>query len=152
MLDIIVKLSPAFVTLILGSIGTYIAFSQYRTSRDKLRLDLFEKRLEAYEKLQEYFNYVARYAYVDEKAFAILREARYKSLFLFGNEITEYIDEVLDKGIGLMHLNLKIDGHDSLPVGEERTRACQEKCKLLHWNDEQQREPPKRYFKYMKFI
>ena len=38
-----------------GDIGAWIAYSQYRTAKDKLSLDLFEKRLAVYEKLQGYF-------------------------------------------------------------------------------------------------
>lgn len=107
-LDFIVKLTPAFVSLVVGSFGTYIAFNQYRTNRDKLRLDLFEKRIEAYENLQEYFNYLLRDGCVEDKAISILVEARYKSLFLFGNEITEYIDEVWAKASEMRHLDLKL--------------------------------------------
>jgi len=52
--DIVVKLTPAIFTLVVGSTAAYIAFLQYRVNRDKLRLDLFSKRLEAFEKLQEF--------------------------------------------------------------------------------------------------
>ncbi|MEM9121467.1 MAG: hypothetical protein AAGD09_26845, partial [Cyanobacteria bacterium P01_F01_bin.56] len=76
-LDVIVKLTPAFITLIVGSFGSWIAFSQYQTNKDKLRLDLFEKRLEAYEKVQEYFRHLVREASVTDEAFSLLAEARY---------------------------------------------------------------------------
>jgi len=151
-LDIIVKLAPAFVALVVGSLGTYIGFNQYRTNRDKLRLDLFEKRLEAYEKLQEYFNCLLRDARVGDKAIPILAEARYKSLFLFGNEITEHINEVWDKAIEMRRLDLKLYGPKALPVGEERNQVCDRESELLQWNLEQQKDSPKRYAKYLKFM
>jgi len=152
LLDIIVKLAPAFVALVVGSFGTYIGFNQYRTNRDKLRLDLFEKRLEAYEKLQEYFNCLRRDARVDDKAIPILAEARYKSLFLFGNEITEHINEVWDKAFEMRRIELKLHGSKALPVGEERAQVCYEKDELLQWNYAQQEDSPKRYAKYLKFM
>jgi hypothetical protein len=151
-LDVIVKLTPAFVSLVVGSFGTYIAFNQYRTNRDKLRLDLFEKRIEAYEKLQEYFNYLLRDGRVEDKAIPILAEARYKSLFLFGNEITEYIDEVWAKASEMRRLDLKLYGSNPLPVGEDRDRVCEEESDLLQWNLDQQKDSPKKYFKYLKFM
>jgi hypothetical protein len=154
-LDIIFKLAPAFVALVVGSFGTYIAFNQYRTNRDKLRLDLFEKRLEAYEKLQEYFNCLFRDAHVDDKMISILAEARYKSLFLFGNEITEHINEVWHKAIKMRYLNVKLHGlHRSggLPIGEERNKVCEEESSILQWNIDQQNDSLKRYAKYLKFM
>jgi hypothetical protein len=150
-LDIMAKFAPAFVAFVVGIFGTCIGFNQYRTSRDKLRLDLFEKRFEAYEKLQEYFNCLLRDAQVDKKVLSLLAEARYKSLFLFGNEITEYIDEVWDKAIEMRRLNLKLHGSQGLPVGEERNMVCDKESSLLQWNLDQQRDSPKRYVKYLKF-
>ncbi|MDX2231978.1 MAG: hypothetical protein NW220_20250 [Leptolyngbyaceae cyanobacterium bins.349] len=151
-LDIIAKLAPAVVALVVGIFGTYIGFNQYRTNRDKLRLDLFDKRLEAYEKLQEYFNCLLRDAQVDNKAISILAEVRYKSLFLFGDEITEHINEVWDKAIEMRRLNLNLYGSGGLPVGEERNIICDEESRLLQWNLNQQNDSPKRYAKYLKFM
>jgi hypothetical protein len=56
--DIIVKLTPSIITFMVGGIGSCIAYNQYRTNKDKLRLDLFGKRLEAYENLQKYFIFI----------------------------------------------------------------------------------------------
>ena len=151
-LDTIVKLAPASVALVIGSIGTYIAFNQYRTNRDKLRLDLFEKRLEAYEKLQEYFNYLFRDVHVDNKAISILAEARYRSRFLFGDEIMEHISEVWDRAMEMRCLGLKLYGSERLPVGEERDMACDKESSLLQWNITQQSNSPERYAKYLKFM
>ena len=151
-MDMAVRLTPAFVTLAIGSIGTYIAFNQYRTNRDKLRLDLFEKRLEAYEKLQEYFNYLLRDALVDDNALSILAAARYKSRFLFGDEITDYINEIRNRAIEMRRLNLKLYRSEKLPVGKERDMVCDEESSLLQWNLDQQNSSPKRYDKYLKFM
>lgn len=150
-LDIIVKLTPACVSLVLGIFGTYIAFNQYRTNQDKLRLDLFEKRIEAYEKLQEYFNCVFREACIEDKTLAILAEARYKSLFIFGDDISAYINEVWDKAREIRQLQLQLNGPDSLPIGEARNKVIGEESELLAWNIEQLNDSSKLYFKYLKF-
>lgn len=150
--DVILRLAPAFVALVVGSFGTYVAFNQYRTNRDKLRLDLFEKRLEAYEKLQEYFNYLLQDAHVDNKAISILAEARYKSLFLFGNEITEHINEVWDQAVKMRRLNLTLSGSGGLSIGEDPYIVSEEESVLLQWNLDRQNDSPKRYAKYLKFM
>ncbi|WP_434686490.1 hypothetical protein [Pseudanabaena minima] len=149
--DIIVKLTPSIITLMVGSIGTYIAYNQYRTAKDKLRLDLFEKRLAAYEKLQEYFMFVFQFGRVDGQAIQILGEARYKSRFLFGDDITKHIDEVLDKALKIQELDFKLKDSHSLPIGEERKRVAEELRDILIWNSDQQISSPERYAKYLQF-
>ena len=151
-LDVLAKLAPAIVSIVVGGFATYIGFNQYKINLEKLRLDLFERRLEAYEKLQEYFNCLLQGSHVDSKVLSILAEARYKSLFLFGDEITEHINEVFNKAIELRRLNLTLYGLERLLVGEEREIACAEESILLEWNIDQQNNSSKRYAKYLKFI
>jgi hypothetical protein len=150
-LDILIKLTPAFITLTVGMFGSYIAFNQYRTNRDKLRLDLFEKRLDAYEKLQEYFTFLVRKARVEDEAIALLAEARYKSLFLFDDDITRFIDQVWDKAREMQRIRLDLFGQNPIPVGEERTRLARRNQELLEWHDKQREDSPQRYTKYLRF-
>ncbi|MEM1309130.1 MAG: hypothetical protein AAGF98_06450 [Cyanobacteria bacterium P01_H01_bin.153] len=150
-LDVAVKLTPAFITLIVGSFGSWIAFSQYQTNKDKLRLDLFEKRLEAYEKLQEYFRYLVREANVSDEAFASLVEARYKSIFLFDQDIADYIEDVLKKSKEIRMIYIDLNGEDRLPIGQKRNQLVRRKEELLEWHDKQMKESPQRYSKYLKF-
>lgn len=149
--DNIVKITPALLTSVLGSLGVWIAYNQHRTNRDKLRLDLYDKRLEAYEKLQEYFNSVMAKAMVTPEAMTMLFEARYKSLFIFGDEINDHIRETQKKAVRMQSLRIKIYGQDALPVGKERKEVCEEGSKLLLWISDQQKSSPERYRKYLKF-
>ncbi|MFZ4675715.1 MAG: hypothetical protein ACOYM4_08490 [Nodosilinea sp.] len=150
-LDILLRLIPALITLIVGVFGSYIAFNQYRTNRDKLRLDLFEKRLEAYEKLQEYFSYLIREPRVKDEAMEILYEARYRSLFLFDEEIACHIDQVLEKAKEMREIHSKLFGQNSLPQGEERTRLVYRNRDLKEWHDKEREDSPRRYARYLKF-
>lgn len=151
-MDITAKFAPAFVVFIVDFFSTYIGWNQYRTNRNKLRLDLFEKRLEAYEKLQEYFICVYREGRVEGSVFSILAEARYKSIFFFGNEITEHIDEVWDEARKMGRLHLELYGSKSNMNEEERKRMDDEHIKLLQWTLDQQKDSPNRYAKYLRII
>ena len=150
-IDIIVKLTPAFVTLVLGTVGGFIAYGQYKTNRDKLRLDLFEKRLEAYEKLQLFFNELFKHARVKNDTIPILAEARYRFQFLFGDEIEKHIDEVWDKTLEMSALYDKMYGEDSLPLGKERTRVGEQHSDLLKWHRDQRKGSKTRFARYLKF-
>lgn len=150
-LDTIVQLTPVFATPVFGVIGSWIAYNQYRTNKDKLRLDLFEKRLEAYEKMQEYFRHVIREGAVPDEALALLTSARYKSLFLFDQDIVDYVNNTVEKAKEMRFIHLKIYGKKSLPIGQERNRLAHRKGELLTWHEEQIQDSPERYAKYLKF-
>lgn len=150
-LDIIVKLTPAIVALVVGLVASGIAFLQFRIARDRLRLDLFTKRLEAYEKLQEFFVSVMSEGTVHHSALRVLSEARYKSRFIFGPEIDEAFATLWKQAVEMRRLRLQLDGSCSLPVGPERTAACDQEEALLNWMADQMNDSPNRYSKYLHF-
>jgi hypothetical protein len=149
-LSLCVKLAPTIITSIVGIFGCYIAYNQYRTNKDKLRLDLFGKRLEAYENLQKYFNLIYQRNLIDEEALNILAEARYKSIFLFGDDIATYLDEVLEKALKLLNLQTSLQ---SITEGEQRKKLFDEKTEIVKWHEEQRelKSSIKRYANYMIF-
>jgi hypothetical protein len=149
--DIVVKLTPAFITLVVGLIASLVAFLQYKTNSDKLRLDLFSKRLEAFEKLQEFFTSVLREGTVKDEALLVLAEARYKSRFLFGIEIEAYFDELWKKAVDTRGLRSRLYGPGSLPVGTERNAVCDQESELLKWHLDQMKTVHERYGPYLRF-
>lgn len=149
--DIIVKLTPAFVTLVVGAIAAGIAFMQYRINCEKLRLDLFSKRLEAYEKLQEFYTSVFRTGTVEDAALPILAEARYKSRFIYGHEIEEMFEVLWKNAVDIRSLRSRMYGPDSLPVGPARTEICQNEHDLIVWMMDEMKTAPSKYAKYLHF-
>jgi len=149
--DIIVKLTPALVTLVVGAIAAGIAFLQYKINREKLRLDLFSKRLEAYEKLQEFYTSVLREGTVKDAALPVLAEARYKSRFIFGDEIEEMFEVIWKKAVDIRTLRSRLYGPDSLPVGPDRTNACDKEHDLIVWMMDEMKTAPLKYAKYLHF-
>lgn len=157
-IDLIVKLTPAFVTLVVGGVGAWIAYAQYRLGRlqhqlnqDRLRLDLFSKRLEAYEKLQEFFSNVIRAGTVEDSFLSILGEARYKSRFLFGEEISSYLDDTWKKAVDMRYCRQKLSGSQSTLQGPKRDELCSQDGELLKWMIDQPQASQSRYAKYLKF-
>ena len=156
--DLIVKLTPAFVTLVLGIVGSTIAYWQYRLGRlqhqlnqDRLRFDLFSKRLDAYEKLQHFFTEVVRTGTVEDKALPVLGEAIYQSRFLFGDEISSRLDETWKRAVDMRYCRQMLHETGSLPVGPKRTDLCEKDSELLKWMMNEMNEAPARYAKYLKF-
>jgi hypothetical protein len=156
--DLIVKLTPAFITFVIGVVGSTIAYRQYRLStlqhqlnQNRLRLDLFSKRLEAYEKLQEFLSSVARTGTVEDKSLPVLGEALYQSRFLFGDEISSRLDETWKRAVDMRYCRQMLHETGSLPVGPKRTDLCEKDSELLKWMMNEMNEAPARYAKYLKF-
>ncbi|TWU24885.1 hypothetical protein Pla52o_11810 [Novipirellula galeiformis] len=150
-IELTVKLTPALITLVLGSIGVYIAWQQHRINRDKLRFDLFEKRIDAYEILQSFFNEIVREGTVTAQTISVLSEARYRCLFIFDEDINGHIEEVWGKALELMGTREQLFGAEELPVGPDRTCVSQRNTDLLKWFRAQQKESPRRFAKYLRF-
>jgi hypothetical protein len=86
-------------------IAVYIAFRQHRTNQEKLRLDLYEKRLAVYHALKDLLGAVMRDA---DLKIEVLRDFALRSgeaVFLFGPDITEYLDQVKKTAIQLRATN-----------------------------------------------
>ncbi len=147
----IVKFTPAIITLIVGVTASIIAFLQYRIAKDKLRLDLFSKRLEAYEKLQEFLIQVLQKGTVEDSALPLLAEARYKSRFIFGHEIESYFEDLWSKAVAIN--TLYTDLHDSVGIPDESERriANREHRELKSWFRNELQTSPERYEKYLRF-
>lgn len=149
--DISVKLTPAFISLVVGLTASFVAYLQYRASKDKFRFELFSKRLECFEKLHEFFADIVREGTVKESALPILNDARRKSLFLFGPEIEEFFDEAWKKAVEVYGLRSRLYGPRSLPVGPERNKVCDQETTLMKWHLDKMKNSYKLYSPYLRF-
>ena len=75
--------------LVIGGIGAYIAWRQWRTAHDKLKLDLFDRRLTAYRKLTDAVDPVVRSGKITFPDATNFAHAMYGVRFLFDKE-TEF--------------------------------------------------------------
>jgi hypothetical protein len=151
--DVIVKLTPAVVTVVVGGVGAYIAHLQYRLNSDRLRLDLSSKRQEAYDLLQKFFHFVFRDGQVKQEALAALIEARSKSRFLFGADINDHFEELWGNAVDAHTLHLQMyPGHgEGLPVGPERSQVAMDHMEKIKWLLAQMNQSDNRYAKYLRF-
>ena len=89
----------AFLTPVTAGIVAYIAWQQYRLRQFDTRMQLYDRRVAVFESVMKYIaNVVARDRCEDQEADALLRETSYAK-HLFGNEIVDFIDEVIKQAI-----------------------------------------------------
>jgi hypothetical protein len=135
----LVRILSALLTPVIALLAAYIAFQQYKTNKNQLRLALFEKRLKVFNSAGELIGTVLREAKIelaDLKKF--LWETR-ESDFLFGADITEYLHKLYGKASDLYALK-------DLPPEEIHRQT-----EVLLWFSGQGEELKKKFGMYMAF-
>lgn len=121
----------ALLVPLLAILGAFIAYNQWRLAQNKLKFDLFDRRIKIYEaatglissimisgkaKDQEVFNYMVA-----------IREAKW----LLSPGIAEYLDQQLyGRAIELQTLKANLEG---APVDEARAKNIQDQVELKKW-------------------
>src|SRR5258705_7395765 len=95
--------SKALLTPTIAVVTTYIAWQQWRTNRQKLVLDRYDRRLGVYEELRQILSLILRDAKASYDDLLKFRTSVSKADFLFGPEITDYIDEIYQRGVKLQY-------------------------------------------------
>ena len=84
----------AFSVLFIGGIGAYIAWRQWRTAHDKVKLDLFDRRLAAYQRLKDAVAPISASGKVTNEDTDRFARAVYDMRFLFDKETDTCVDEI----------------------------------------------------------
>lgn len=125
----------AFSNLLLAGMGVliaaavaYIAYRQYSLAKEKFKLDMFEKRFSVYKATQRFLTVILRDAKVNTEQLFEFRRDTQDATFLFGQEIPAYLERLDGQALNLMTI---ASTRSDLPVGEERTRLCNEETQSL---------------------
>lgn len=121
----------ALLVPIVAVLGAFIAFRQWRTAQNKLKLDLFDRRLLVHTAAREYISSVMTSGRTTQEAeFAYMAGTR-GAKWLFNDEIVEYLDKVLwHKICDLGCLQSELQG---LPPGPERTEKVHMQAEIKKW-------------------
>ena len=135
-LEILKGLPAAVITLVIGLVAAYIAWQQWRVSRAKLNLDLFQRRLEIFEMTWGALSRASLHMR-DPESDLKFSNRRPEAQFLFGSEIENYIAEIVHKQIALDML---------LKLRERTSSQDREILDLTKWFEDHAREKCKRLF------
>lgn len=126
-LDLIAKFIPAGITLVIGGFAAYIAWRQHITAREKLKLDLFEKRYQVFQNLEPYFSDIIRQGVVKDAGVDILIKAIHHSKFLFGKDVQKALDDLYNKTISLEEYNDQLNGEFANQDDRKKTKINRRK-------------------------
>lgn len=111
-------------------IGAWIAFRQSEIARNKLKLDLFERRMEIYEAVRDMLGKAANRGKLSGEQEIQYLQSIQPAKWLFGVEVSRYLEEDLWKKMTDLAL------HNSMletPPGEERRRHVQARSETMNW-------------------
>ena len=95
-MKVIQAIGPTFVAVVVGLIAAYVAYRQWETAKNRLKLDLFEKRYE----LLNVINSIIRLANKDTENFLFEMSEEQKKIrqyaLLFPKEISDKVDALVE--------------------------------------------------------
>ena len=140
------------ITLLLA----YVAWQNYKINdasfyinKDKLRLDLFDRRYKVFDACRNFFLSCGEKGSVVRDKFFKFTLNTSDAQFLFGKEIKSYIEEICDKSVRLMELETKFSKEDLGAV--ERKILAEEYKTLSKWLATQSDHMSKIFSKYLHF-
>jgi hypothetical protein len=138
-IDDVVKLFSAFLTPVIAMIVAYIAWQQWRTNRQKLILDRYDRRLRIYEEVRKILSIIMRDATASAEDLLRFRTSVSEADFLFGPEVMQYIDEIYKRGLNLWRRSTEYKEHlrQEKPEGYDHDEVVEEMHKELTWLTEQ---------------
>lgn len=147
----------AFVALVIGVFAGWIAYRQAQIAHAKLKLDLFGRRYELYVLLWSFLStgwYVPPPDRPEEvREYGRLRAEFINSIpqayFLFGPDIGEYFDLVLQKSLEASAEQRKL--HDTAPESPDRSGVEASIASLEQWKDAATRGLKARFIDLMSF-
>ncbi len=134
--------------LVIAGIVAYIAFMQYKTNRDRLRLELYNKRFSVYEGLEEFLNKFIIRLVVTDKDLIEFRIRTNEAEFLFDEDIVQYLKEIHDKGTKIYSYNCETNRSKPPPPFPKTPKEIIE---ISNWLQDQLEESKDKFSKYLKF-
>ena len=93
----VTALGAPFVAIVAACIAGYMAWRNVQTARNKLKFDLWEKRMEVYEQLQDVFT-IIKYAINEPETMSKVEDhyrIRGKAQWLFDDKVVHFLDRHL---------------------------------------------------------
>lgn len=100
-IDEILKILQGLLTPVIGMITTYIAWQQWKTNQSKLKLDRYERRLQIYKEIVRFISIGIQDTNYDRNELMTFRAKVSEADFLFGEEVSQYIDQLHRRAINL---------------------------------------------------
>lgn len=139
----------AMMTPVVACFGAWIAYQQWITARDKLRLDLYERRMAVFTAAWETLGVVFTRGDLTREDESTYLQGTAGAQWLFGKEIQEYLGK--EFWGQLCELHRYVAEMDGLPPGPQRSELSQKKLEQRKWFYAQSDRMEKLFHPYLGF-
>jgi hypothetical protein len=117
----------ASLSPVIAGIAVYIAIRQWLTNRQRVKLDIFDRRFRVFLEVRNVLSSVIPEGSASNERFLRFRTGVAQSYFIFGPEIETYLDEIYSHGIKLAYADgqrrspkeQRAEDHDSMKFSKE---------------------------------
>ncbi len=149
-LEQILKILGGGLTPVIAISTVIIAYRQYRTSSDNLRLALFDRRYKVYRGVMDFLGSVVTDFSVKHEDLGKFYSETDQKRFVFGRDIQEYLKEIREKAVELRRINGRLS-LDETSTDEVIGPLIESAGELEAWFANQVEEAQKRFEPYLGF-
>jgi hypothetical protein len=136
------------LTPVIGLTTLYIAWQQWRGNRFKLTLERYDRRLRIYLEVADELRRICDDFNPETSELLKFRRATTEADFLFGPEISKYLDEILSRGLKLRKASKEYrDLTQSIPSGYDPQKVNADMDEQEKWFIEQANTMAKEKFR-----
>lgn len=126
-----VEYIPALVLPFIAILGLYIAYSQWRTNQNKLKLELFRMRFKIYEASTVFIGDIMKGGVVTDQILRDFLVNTKEAKWLFNAEVARYLEnDLYSNGVDLQSLGSELEG---IGIGEERSKNVNDQAGIKIW-------------------
>lgn len=148
--DTIIKVFQGLLTPIIGVAVVYVAWQQYKTNRNKFRLVLYDRKLKVFEGLTTLLQHIVRQNTATGEQVQQYKMATIEAIFLFDEDIVNYLNEVKSKVHKLQTVN-KITETNSTKDKDSPPKVIEEQLDLLDWFNKQLTKSVDKFKKALRY-
>jgi len=137
----------ALLTPTIAIIAVLVAIRQSKINQNKLRLELFDRRIEIFQKIGAYLSEILQTGYATNSELTqFLRDTQY-AYFVFGKDIQEYVEEIYKKSNDLYTVVVMFD---KLKDSKAQEKNEDKRKELFTYFEKEIVSFRKRFEKYLK--
>ncbi len=116
------------ITAFLAAIVAWTGYQQHKLSKDKFKLDLFEKRFAVYQGVRRFLSQILQNSLPDKDTFMEFAISTQEAAFLFDPKVSNYIDSIRTKALKIETVHKK---HENLGPCDEKSRLVDKEHEIF---------------------
>jgi len=138
------------LTVVVAFVASAIAFGNYWVSREKFRMDLFDRRFKVFEAARRLVSYALQEGKVSQEELWTFRAGMIGKEFLFSDVVVTYLDEMDKHAVRAFTHSLAAERQGTMPLTPMQERLREEQSTAVGWLTDQLQQLQRRFAPDMK--